>query len=608
MKSYPTALNNIIRGFRGLIGTTRLRAQTIRDDLPGYSGSKLKGDLRAGLNVALLAFPQGMAYAVIAGLPIHYGITCSIVAALLSPLWASTRFPILGPTNATAFMVFSYFASTELAPNEKLALMPTLVLMVGVMLVIGASLKTADILSYISRTVIVGFVTGAAVLIIANQLPQMLGISLAGTEARTFFSVIWETLSRLPDTQWMPLSLGIATLLVYFFLIKLLPKLPVFAITLALMSAAVALLAPSGFEVETFTSFHLADLEPRVPVTSTFLDDVFSLFGLALAVAFLASLENSVMAKSLANRSGESADMNQDMFSVGMANVGTAILSGMPASGSLTRSALNFNSGAATRFASIFSALFCLAGLFAVLQTGVINHVPRAALAALVICVAITLINGRNLRIALGATKSDAITVFVTIVSALIAPLHVAIFVGVGTSVMLYLRKASRPQLVEYEFQSDGSLTEAEADSGRRIPAISIVHVEGELFFGAAELFRTQIQRTCNDPNLKVIILRLKNARHLDATSVMALDELIRLMRMDERHLIISGAMKDVYRVLKNSGLINVIGRDNIFLGSPRNPNISTRNALRRAQELLGTEDAEVRIFYDPAKEAEGEK
>src|SRR5204863_4537530 len=138
-------------------------------------------------------------------------------------------------------------------------------------------------------------------------------------------------------------------------------------------------------------------------------------------------------------------------------------------------------------------------------------------------------------------------------------PLHVAIFTGVGLSIMLYLRKASQPSLVEYEFNKEGHLAEAALNTQRQHPSISIVHVEGDLFFGAAELFRTQIQRVCADPNLRIIILRLKNARHLDATSVMALEELIRAMREAKRDIIISGAMRDVVRVLRNSGLMKII-------------------------------------------------
>jgi SulP family sulfate permease len=182
-------------------------------------------------------------------------------------------------------------------------------------------------------------------------------------------------------------------------------------------------------------------------------------------------------------------------------------------------------------------------------------------------------------------------------------PLNVAIFLGVGISIMLYLRAASRPYLTEYEFSEEGELREAGEKRVRPMPAISIVHVEGDLFFGAAELFRTQIQKTSLDPDLRIIILRMKNARHLDATSVVALEELVQFLNANDRHVIISGASKDVYRVLKNAGSAEVIGRKNIFLNNPRNPNLSTRNALKRAQELLGTKEADIRIFYDPNKD-----
>ena len=142
-------------------------------------------------------------------------------------------------------------------------------------------------------------------------------------------------------------------------------------------------------------------------------------------------------------------------------------------------------------------------------------------------------------------------------------------------------------------------------------PAISIVHVEGDLFFGAAELFRNQVQRTASDPSLKVLILRLKNARHLDATSVLALEELIKFMRSKDRHVIISGAPKEVYKVLRKSGTLKLIqegtdreaGESNLFMYRPSNPNISTRDALKRAQQLLGGQKADVRIFYDPGKD-----
>jgi SulP family sulfate permease len=303
------------------------------------------------------------------------------------------------------------------------------------------------------------------------------------------------------------------------------------------------------------------------------------------------------------------------MFAVGAANFASAIAGGMPASGSLLRSTLNFSSGARTRMSSIYSGLLVLSAALLIawlpkFGISLIDYVPKAALAALIIGIALALINRHNIRVCARSTPDDAAVLVTTFVSTLIAPLHVAIFIGVALSVTLFLRKASRPHLVEYEFSDAGELRQMGEKRQRPNPAISIVHVEGDLFFGAAELFRTQIQRTAADPSLKIMILRLKNARHLDATSVLALEDLVKFMRANDRHLLVSGATRDVYRVLKNSGVLATVqqgadrkaGQSNIFLNKPSNPNISTRDALKRAQQLLGGEKAEVRIFYDPNK------
>ena len=608
------------KGFRSFFLENGLNPLPIRHELKGYAGSgAFSYDLRAGLNVALLALPQGMAYAAIAELPIIYGITCSAVAALVAPLFSGSRHTILGPTNATSLMIFSFFAGNGVAA-EKLTLMPLLCLMVGLFCVMGALLKVAELLQYVSRSVLVGYITGAATLIMTNQLKHVLGVAeeVPSNMGRTFVSMVEALWSVLEHTQWQPLALGLATGLTYFLLQKRFRLLPNFALCLVVFSLLTVLLnriPDLGFDkVATFQPFSAADLRPRFPDTSEtgLFDQVFLLAGVAFAVAFLASLENTVMSKSLASRTGDRPDINQDMFSVGMANLATGIFSGMPASGSLTRSALNFDSQARSRFSSVIAGLLCVAAIAVLVALPVlIASVPKACLAALVIVIGITLISPRSIHICLASTSDDAAVLIVTFLATLIAPLYVAIFIGVALSITLFLRKASRPYLVEYEIGEEGDLRELGEKRARPDPAISIVHVEGDLFFGAAELFRTQVQRLVLDPNLKVIILRLKNARHLDATSVLALDDLIKFVRSKGRHILVSGATRDVYKVLKNSGVLETLqegcirkeGETNLFLYHPSNPNISTRDALLRAQELLGTRQAEIKIFYDPSKE-----
>ena len=191
---------------------------------------------------------------------------------------------------------------------------------------------------------------------------------------------------------------------------------------------------------------------------------------------------------------------------------------------------------------------------------------------------------------------------FVTFVAALLLPLHIAIFVGVVISVSLFLRKAARPELVEYTLDDQGTLLEL-AHSKKRLPQISIVHVEGDIFFGAADMFRRQVARIAEDPSLAVVVLRMRNARNLDATSVCALEELIRFIREKGRHIIISGASREVFRILQRSGVLTLLqegcgkSESNIFLIEPKNPNMSTRKALMRAQAVLGTREADISIY-----------
>jgi sulfate permease, SulP family len=621
--SFGNFIRKTSRNARDYFATEKIdfvpRIGPVRD----YSRVKLGADLRAAVNVTLLALPQAIAYAAIAGLDVIYGVVSAAVAALVAPFFASSRFNVLGPTNATAFMLFSFFSVNPDLQSRIPQLLPLLVLLIALCSMLGALFKVADLLQYVSRSVLVGYMAGAAVLIIGNQMKPLLGLGdfVDPEKTATFFGLIWELAKSLVHTDWVPLLIGAVTLMIYLAFRKWKKTWPAFSISLVLGSAIFGPLIHAGIGPfagqATFSTFGFTELIPTLPhlIRQDIFNDISALLGLALAISFLASLENTLMAKSISSQTGDRADVNQDMLSIGFANLGSALAGGMPASGSLTRSMLNFRSGAATKAAPVYTGLFTLVLVILIAwsrETGlnIIDYIPKAALAVLVIAISFSLFNAHQIRICLRSTSDDAVVIGFTFLATLLAPLHVAIFIGVAISITLFLRKASKPYLTEYEFNEVGELREMVEKSKRPIPAISIVHVEGDLFFGAAELFRTQIQRTVADPAIKVIILRLKNARHLDATSVMALEDLVRFMRRRDLFLLISGATKDVYKVLKRSGILEMLqegadrtqGESNIFLTMPSNPNISTRDALRRAQQLLGTKEADVRIFYDPNK------
>jgi sulfate permease, SulP family len=320
------------------------------------------------------------------------------------------------------------------------------------------------------------------------------------------------------------------------------------------------------------------------------------LVGAALAIALLGMLEAISISKGLAAKSGQRIDANQELIAMGMGNLANSIYGAMPGSASFARSAANYQNGARTQVAAISSSLMVLGMLFFV--SPVINHIPVASLAAHLIRIGFKLINREDIRIAFRSTGSDAIVFVSTMAAAFFLKLDIAIYVGIGVSLALFLRKASAPSLVEYSFNESGSLSELEEGGKRRNQAISIVHVEGELFFGAADLFQEQVRYLADEDNIRVVILRMKNARHLDATSVMSLLNLHQYLRKGGRHLLVSGISDEVEKVLKNSGALAKIGVENVF-PAEANLTASTKKALLRASHLLQSAKADVRIFYD---------
>jgi sulfate permease, SulP family len=236
-----------------------------------------------------------------------------------------------------------------------------------------------------------------------------------------------------------------------------------------------------------------------------------------------------------------------------------------------------------------------------------IDYMPKAALAALVIALSFSLFNLRHIRICLRSTRDDATVLIITFMAALLAPLYVAIFIGVAISISCSCARPAGRTWWNTSSANKASCAKWARNANARFPR-SRSSTSRATCFSARPSCSAPDPAHGSDPAIQVIILRLKNARHLDATSVMALEDLIRFMRGKGLHLIVSGASRDVYRVLKKSGVLLTLqegcdrraGESNLFLTNPRNPNLSTRGALKRAQQLLGTDKADIRIFYDP--------
>jgi sulfate permease, SulP family len=567
--------------------------RTLRD----YSWAKARADARAAVNVALLDFPQSMAYALLAGLPVQFGVFCSALSSLTGPVLASSRFVMLGPTNATAAVLMSAFLTLGYSPAQAVAAMPVLLLLVAAFMIGGAFLRIASITAYISRSVVTGYITAAACLIIVNQLKASLGMSVE--RAGTFLESANNLIGGLGTVDWRAALVSGVTLGIYLLLRRVGgPRLPLVALTLVLASAVAAVMARAGIPVAMLDAVHFSGWPLSLPVPTW--SDFNELANAALAVTFLSLLESTSISKSLAAQVGDRIDLNQQMLSIGGATLVGAFGSGMPVSGSLTRTILNYRSGARTPVASMISGSILVAGL--IVFGGLIRFIPQASLAVMVIIVGVSLINIPQIRVMLRTTKSDAAVLLSTLIGGLVLPLDTAIYLGAVLSIALFVRKAARPELREIAFDETGNLTDRISRTAR--PEVAIVHVEGDLFFASSDLFLEQARRLAESSTRKVIILRLRNARHLDASAALAIQDFIRFARTRGSEVLVSGARPSIEQIFVRSGLMAELGRDKFFLRDPENPNVSTRSALKKAQEIIGGESADITIFA-AEKEAE---
>ena len=602
-------LNEAVEGLSDVAGYLRTDpVPPLWRELRRYSFVKLRADAVAGLTVAIVTIPQAIGFALIVGIPVEAVLVTAIIGGAICAMFSSSRHLVFGPTNTISIILAGALVTVADVPLTALQKVLVIGFLIGVTQLAAGFFKLGNLTHFISRTVIIAYGTAVGILIAVGQVGNLLGIGrAAGVDLVTTLRHLVMSIVNL-ELNPMTAAVGLATLLLLILMRRFQPKWPEGLIALAFFGFGAIMLHLRDFQVPLVGDMGevggAMPLFVGFPLNEAGLSLVPKVTSVAIAAAILGMLESISIAKTLAAQSGQKVNPNQELLGMGFGNIAAIAFGAMPGSSSFVRSAVSYQSGAQTQFASVLSSLFVL--LILLLTAAFANYIPVAAIAALLITIAIKLINPAQIRIACRATKSDAVVFWVTLLSALLLELDTAVYVGIGVSLALFLKKASAPSLVEYGFNEAGHLAQLENRKQRTNNAISIVHVEGELFFGAADLFQEQVRYLADEDNIRVVILRMKNARHLDATSVMSLLQLHDYLEKTGRHLLISGINPDVERVLRASGGYERIGEENIF-PAEANLTVSTKRALLRASHLLQTKKAEVRIYYDRKSETASE-
>jgi SulP family sulfate permease len=555
-------------------------------------GKWLRRDLIAGLTVAAIAVPQAMAYAQIAGLPPQYGLYTAFVVTLLGSLFGSSAHLITGPTNAISLVVFSAIVVLEpISPGvvdlpEKMQAVCLLAFLVGAIQVLIALFKLGDLTRYVSESVLLGFMAGAGVLIVLGQIGNLLGLPARGDGHLSVLQRLWLTLrhgSIDPPSAW--LGLGTLLVLMPMRLLKRHMTTPFPDLLLALILATIV--APFLGWKPAGGSLAVERGLPALVVPPIWrLDWIRPLGGSAVAIAVLGLLEAAAVAKSIAARTRQRLDFNRECLGQGLANLGGSFFQCMPGSGSLTRSNINWQAGAVSRWSGVIAALVVAAALL--LFAPLARHVPKPALAALLIVTGYRLIDRSRLLYCLRATRYDAVIALSTALSAMFISVELSILIGVCVSFLLFVPRAARLQVAELTVSPERVVRERQP-SDPRCDNLALFSLEGELFFGAgpqlSEFFDDLRQRV--KQGVRVVILRLKRTRNPDMVCLEMLQQFLEEMQDHKVPVLLCGIRPDFEQALRNLRFHHWLPRDYVFL-EDATMGSSTLQAVRRAYELLG--------------------
>jgi SulP family sulfate permease len=553
-----------------------------------------RADLVAGLTVAAVAVPQAMAYASIFGVPVEYGLYTAIVMTAVGALLDSSKQLINGPTNAISIALLSALAAVPAGKQMEAAVV--MALLVGVFQTGITLLRLGDLSRFVSHAVIVGFTLGAGVLLVLDQIKHLIGFRAMGDPhdhflARFFFSL---RDGRPPDDHtmlWTSL-LGGGTIVLVLALrwvnARRRWRLPEFLIAVIAAAAAVWALDLARSPANPAGVAVIGDIPRKLPsfrAPQLTWEATRQFSGSALAIALLGLLEAIAMAKAIAAHTGQKLDINQQCLSEGLANLSGSFFQCFPGSGSLTRSAINHQAGAATQWSGVISAAAVAATILAFAPLA--WYIPKAALAGILMVSAFRMVDRAQLVYHIRTTRFDAGIVLATAASAVLISVEFCIMIGVFLSFVFYVPRAARVLATELTVTPERVIRER-VRSDPECSRLLIYNIEGELFFGSAPDLEDGLARidARARKGVRVVVLRLKRSRNPDAVCLSLLERFLDRMSAAGVTVLLCGVRHDMFKVLRNVGLETRLGENRIFREVPSAWS-STLEAVRHAYELL---------------------
>ena len=493
-------------------------------DIAAYSGEKFKGDLSAGLTVGVMLIPQGMAYALIAGLPTQYGLYASVVPLLIYAFLGTSKHLGIGPVALIALLVASAVAPIAETPDEYIALSILLALMVGVLQFSFGLMRMGFLVNLLSHPVLSGFVSAAAIIIGLSQLHHILGV---GSVTGVLHEIVYGIAVQAANLNLITLATGAGAIALILFAKKKLPALP-----------GPVLAVAAGILFIYFTNLHEAGVMvvgeinrglPALVMPAIEWGTIMQLMPMAVAIALVAFMESIAVGKAIQQKSKEyKINSNKELIALGAANIGGSLFQAFPVTGSFSRTAINYETGAKTGVAGIISAAVVAVTLL--FLTPLFYYLPNTVLGAIIIVAVFGLIDYKEFKRLWKIGHYDRYMLLATFTGTLFIGIKEGILLGVTLSVIMLLYRSARPNhAVIGKIPGTSVYRSINRYETEQDPNVVVFRFDAPLHFANAEYFREKVNELLIErPDTTCMVLDLNGVNEIDSTG---LDELLETMK-----------------------------------------------------------------------------
>lgn len=534
--------------------------------LTTYNKQQLKGDLIAGLTVGVMLIPQGMAYAMIAGLPPIYGLYASTIPLVIYAILGTSRQLAVGPVAMVSLLTAAGIGTLAEGGTELyIALAITLALLVGLIQFLLGVFRLGFLVNFLSHPVISGFTSAAALIIGLSQLKHLLGVSIE--RSHHVHDILFQAIEQFSNINCVTVAIGIGGIMLIKNVKRIHPAIPGPLVVVIAGILAVWSLGLTDFGVKVVGA--VPSGLPSVGLPTLDVPSLQSLFPIALAIALVSFMESIAVAKAIQSKHRDyKLDSNQELIALGLANVGGAFFQSYPVTGGFSRTAVNDQSGAKTGIASIISASLILLTLL--FLTPLFYYLPKAILASVIMVAVFGLIDVKEAIHLWRADRSDFWMLVITFIGTLGLGIEQGILIGTVLSLAWIIFRSTRPHLAVLgrvpETHFYRNINRFKAVENRK--EILIVRFDNQLYFANINYFKDKMAELIAEKGeaLETVVINAESIHSIDSSGIHALEELVQEVNVNHQQIFFTGVIGPVRDAMEKGYLLEKVGKNNFFM------------------------------------------